>query len=46
MNKKLNNAIKHAKITVEEVQNDSIYYEDFPDWMEGLEQLYDDGWSL
>lgn len=29
MNKKLNNAIKHAKITVEEVQSDSMYYEDF-----------------
>lgn len=27
MNKqKLNNAIKHAKITVKEVQNDSMYY--------------------
>lgn len=26
MNKKLNNAIEHAKITVKEVQNDSMYY--------------------
>lgn len=26
MNKKLNNAIKHAKITVTEIQHDSIYY--------------------
>ena len=91
MNKKLNNAIKHAKITVEEVQSYSMYYEDFyrdyshyssntyvrphketsyhytinigglstddmvafmswfkevkPDWLDGLEQGYDNGWS-
>ena len=79
---KLNKAIKHAKITVTEVQHDSIYYspdirvlphqitdynytihisdlnlhdmmafmhwfkEVKPDWLEGIEQDFDDGWNL
>lgn len=78
---KINKAIKHAKITVKEVQNDSLYLapsisirpikvsgceytihigglntEDMtafvnwfrevkPDWLEGIEQDFDDGWS-
>ena len=77
----LDNAIKHAKITVTEVHNDSLYLdpgasirpikgsgyeytihigglntEDMttfvnwfrdvkPDWLEGIEQDFDDGWS-
>lgn len=80
--KKLNNAIKHAKITVTEVQSDSLYLdpdvsirpikgtgyeytirignlnehdmdafmnwfrEVKPNWLEGIEQDFDDGWNL
>ncbi|AZA17297.1 MAG: hypothetical protein HOU59_gp32 (endogenous virus) [Lactobacillus phage ViSo-2018a] len=80
--RRLNNAIEHARITVTEVQNDSLYLdpsisirpikgsdheytnhigglntEDMiffmnwfkevkPDWLEGIEQDFDDGWIL
>lgn len=79
---KLNNALKHAKITVREIQSDSMCYssniairprkktnyhytinigglstddmiafmnwfkEVKPDWLEGIEQDYDDGWNI
>lgn len=79
---KLNNALKHAKITVREIQSDSMRYssniairpyketnyhyminigglstddmvafmnwfkEVKPDWLEGIEQDYDDGWNF
>ena len=79
---KLNNALKHAKITVREIQSDSMRYssniairarketnyhytinigglstddmtafmnwfkEVKPDWLEGIEQSHDDGWSV
>lgn len=82
MNKrKLDDAVKHARITVTEVQSDSLYYDpgisvrpskrtDYaytihignlnsqdmeafmnwlkevkPDWLEGIEQGYNDGWN-